>query len=96
MNLGSTIKEIRLKKGFKQNSFAKMCDITQAYLSKIESNNKEPNVSVLKTIASQLEIPLPVLFFLAIDSDDVDPRKKEAFQLIDGMVKSIINNLFVN
>jgi transcriptional regulator with XRE-family HTH domain len=60
MDLGNTIKEYRIQKGYKQNEFAEKCHLTQAYLSKIESNQKEPALSVLRTISSVLQVPLPI------------------------------------
>ncbi|WP_373262779.1 helix-turn-helix domain-containing protein, partial [Bacteroides thetaiotaomicron] len=42
MNIGKIIKETRKSKGLKQQSFAKMCGITQTYLSQIENNVKDP------------------------------------------------------
>ncbi|WP_394750684.1 helix-turn-helix domain-containing protein [Spongiimicrobium salis] len=94
MDLGLAIKSIRKQKGLKQNQFAKLCDITQAYLSQIENNNKEPNLSTLKTISNKLETPLPILFFLSIDSDDISPEKEDAFNIIAPSVKSLINQFF--
>lgn len=63
MDLGETIKSIRKQKGLKQNEFAQLCNITQAYLSQIENNLKEPNLSTLRVISNNLGIPLPILFF---------------------------------
>lgn len=94
MNIGNTIKDIRIKKGYKQNEFAKKCGLTQAYLSKIESNQKEPTLSVLRTIASILEIPLPVMFFHSLTQEDIDPKKQEAFQIILPTIKRMIESFF--
>lgn len=94
MNIGSTIKKIRIQKGFKQTDFADKCQLTQAYLSKIESNKKEPAISVFKTIADGLGVPLPVLFFLSLDEEDIDPKKKEAFQIILPSIKGMIESFF--
>ena len=96
MNLGKAIKSVRKQKGFKQNEFAKICNITQAYLSQIESNNKEPNLSTLKIIAKNLGIPLPILCFMSIDENDISPEKEEAFQMISPSIKALINQFFVN
>ena len=95
MDLGQTIKSIRKQKGLKQNQFAELCDITQAYLSQIENNLKEPNLSTLKVISNNLETPLPILFFLSLDHKDVKPEKAEAFEIIAPSVKSLINQFFV-
>lgn len=94
MDIGNTIKKIRIQKGFKQNEFAEKCHLTQAYLSKIESNQKEPAISVLKTIASNLETPLPVLFFHSLTMEDIDPKKREAFQIILPSIKGMIESFF--
>lgn len=96
MDLGNTIKTLRIQKDLKQNKFAELCNITQAYLSQIENNHKEPNLSTLKKISSKLETPLPILFFLSMDNNDIDPNKKEAYKLIGPSVKSLINEFFVS
>ncbi len=96
MNLGITIKSIRKQKGYKQNIFANKCNITQAYLSQIENNIKDPNLSTLKVISNNLEIPLPVLFFLSIDNEDIPDKKKEAYTLIAPSIKSLINEFFIH
>ncbi|MCB0536871.1 MAG: helix-turn-helix transcriptional regulator [Bacteroidetes bacterium] len=95
MDLGQTIKSIRKQKGLKQNQFAELCEITQAYLSQIENNLKEPNLSTLKVISDKLETPLPILFFLSLDNKDVKPEKAEAFKMIAPSVKSLVNQFFV-
>ncbi len=94
MNLGNTIKDIRKHKSYTQTEFALECGITQTYLSQIENNQKEPNLSVLKTIAEKLAIPLPILFFLSITEEDVQPGKREIFNVISPTVKNIINEIF--
>ncbi|WP_231491327.1 helix-turn-helix domain-containing protein [Pedobacter sp. Leaf170] len=94
MDIGKTIKETRISKGFKQNDFAQKCDLTQAYLSKIESNQKEPALSVLKTIAQNLGVPLPVLFFLSLTTDDIDPKKQDSFDMLLPSIKGLISNFF--
>lgn len=94
MDLGLAIKSIRKQKGLKQNQFAELCDITPSYLSQIENNNKEPNLSILKIISNKLGTPLPILFFLSLDNDDVKPEKKEAFKMIAPSIKSLVNQFF--
>jgi len=94
MNLGSTIKTIRKQKELTQIEFASLCDITQTYLSQIESNLKEPNLSTLKVIGEKLGVPLPILFFLSIDEEDVQPNKRKAFEIIRPSVKSLVHEFF--
>lgn len=94
MDLGNTIKNIRKQKGLNQGQFATVCSITQTYLSQIENNQKEPNLSVLKTIAEKLSVPLPILFFQSLTEDDVQPDKREIFKVIRPSVKKIIDEIF--
>lgn len=94
MNIGFVIKDIRKKKSITQNKFAESCNISQTYLSQIENNLKEPNISTLKIIAENLNIPLPVMFFLALDETDIPEGKKEAYNLLSPSVKAMINTFF--
>jgi len=95
MDLGNAIKKIRKEKGFTQSFLAERCGITQTYLSQIENNSKEPNISTVKKIAKSLDIPMPVLFFLSIDTEDITPEKQEAFEMIQSSVKSLIAKFFL-
>lgn len=95
MDIGNTIRELRRKKGLKQGELADKSDISQAYLSKIENNSKEPTITSLKAIALSLEVPLPILFFHSLTPEDIDPDKREAFKIllpsIKGMVESFVS-----
>jgi len=94
MNLGTVIKDIRKQKGQTQKEFALSCGITQTYLSQIENNSKEPNLSTLKVISLNLEMPLPILFFMSLNEEDISPEKRKAFEIINPSVKSLINEFF--
>jgi transcriptional regulator with XRE-family HTH domain len=94
MDLGNVIKNIRKQKGQTQSEFALACGITQTYLSQIESNLKEPNLSTLKSISENLNIPLPILFFLSMTDEDIHPNKRQAFQIVSPSVKSLVNEFF--
>jgi transcriptional regulator with XRE-family HTH domain len=71
-----------------------LCGITQTYLSQIEGNLKEPNLSTLKAISEKLDMPLPILFFLSMTEDDVQLDKRKAFEIISPSVKSLVNEFF--
>jgi transcriptional regulator with XRE-family HTH domain len=94
MNLGTSISELRKARNIKQNELAGLCNITQAYLSLIENNKKEPNLSILKEIASKLNVPLPVIFFLSIDKSDIPTGKEEIYEAITPTLKKLIENVF--
>jgi len=94
MDLGNVIRNIRKQKGQTQAEFASLCGITQTYLSQIEGNLKEPNLSTLKVISEKLDIPLPILFYLSMDEEDVKPNKREAFKIVRPSVNSLVNEFF--
>ena len=94
MDLGNIIKNIRKQKRLTQIEFASLCGITQTYLSQIESNSKEPTLSTLREISEKLKIPLPILFFLSMTEDDVQPNKRKAFEIVSPSVKSLVNEFF--
>jgi len=94
MDLGKTIKDLRKQKGLTQGQFAIKCDITQTYLSQIENNQRDPNLSVLKTISEKLEIPLPILFFQSMTEEDIKSDKREIFRMIGPDIKNIIDEVF--
>lgn len=94
MDLGTVIKNIRKQKGQTQGEFASTCGITQTYLSQIEGNLKEPNLSTLKLISEKLNMPLPILFFLSMTKEDVQPNKRKAFEIVSPSVKSLVNEFF--
>ena len=96
MNLGGTIKNLRQQKGYNQRDFAIECEITPTYLSQLETNQKEPNLSKLHVFAKVLQIPLPVLFFLSLTPEDIKPDKRKAYELLGPSVKSLINEFFTN
>jgi XRE family transcriptional regulator, regulator of sulfur utilization len=95
MDLGTTIKDIRKQRGLTQEEFAHNCEISQTYLSQVENNQREPNLSTLKAISKELNIPLPILFFLSLTDEDVQPAKRKAFSIVNPSVKSLVNEFFV-
>jgi len=94
MDLGIVIKNMRKQKKLTQKEFASLCGITQTYLSQIEGNLKEPNLSTLKNISEKLNIPLPIMFFLSLTEDDIQPNKRKAFEIASPSVKSLVNEFF--
>lgn len=95
MDLGNAIKNARKQKRIKQNAFAELCGISATYLSQVENNIKEPTISTLEVIAENLEMPLPILFFMALDQKDVSPEKQSAYKLLVPSVQSMVKEFFI-
>lgn len=96
MNLGESIKLLRKRNGLNQSQLAESCDITVTYLSLIENGKKEPTLSLLKTIANNLQVPLPILLFSALTEDDIPEPRKEFFSVIKPSIDSMLQNLIDN
>ncbi|MFM7023099.1 MAG: helix-turn-helix domain-containing protein [Flavobacteriales bacterium] len=95
MDLGTAIKNARKQKQIKQYAFAEKCGISPTYLSQLENNLKEPTIAKLEIIANKLGMPLPILFFMALDEKDVSPEKQYAYNLLVPSVKSMIQEFFI-
>lgn len=93
MKIGSIIKAERKKRGLSQNQLAARCSITVTYLSLIENDKKEPTVSLLRTIAENLNLPLPILIFMSLDDEDIPESKKEFFNIVKPSIDAILQNL---
>jgi XRE family transcriptional regulator, regulator of sulfur utilization len=91
MKLGNTIKELRKQKHIPQEVLAENCGITQAYLSQLENDKKEPNLATLKAISKGLDTPLPLIFFLSMTEDDISESKKGIFAQINPSIKDLVN-----
>lgn len=95
MNIGKAIKDLRKQKGLKQKDFASLCSISATYLCQIEANQRDANISTLKTISDALDVPLPVIFFLSLDQNDISPQKREAFNILAPSINSFITEFFI-
>ncbi len=96
MNIGGAIESVRKQKKIKQNELAEKAFITQSYLSLLENNKKDPNVSTLKNIADALNTPLPVLLFLSLDENDIPETKVGIYKQVEPLLKNLIENLFIH
>ena len=62
MNIGVTIREIRLQRGMSQGDIEKRTGLLRCYLSRVENGHTVPSLETLQKIAGALELPLSQLF----------------------------------
>lgn len=74
MNIGKSIKLIRIQKDLKQIELAEKANISVSYLSLLEQGKRDPNLSTLRNIANALNIPLSIIVFLASDNNNEIPE----------------------
>lgn len=99
MKLGKVIRELRKKKGLNQKEFATLCGITAAYLSQIETGGKSGtkqvgHLTMLQTIATKLEVPLPILMWFTIEDTDIAEHKRAAWKAIHPAVDGMLAGFF--
>lgn len=96
MNIGSAIRSTRKLRGLKQKDLADLCNISSGFLSQIESNQRDFNLSTLETIGKQLNVPLPILFLMALEESDIPNQKKDTFRIISPVFKNLINEVWMH
>jgi transcriptional regulator with XRE-family HTH domain len=62
MNIGNTIRELRLERSMSQGDIEKRTGLLRCYLSRVENGHTIPSLETLKKIAGALEIPLGQFF----------------------------------
>lgn len=96
MKIGKIIKEIRSGKKINQGEFAKMCKVTQTYLSQIEGDIKVPSHTLLSVISKELGVPVSVLSYLAIEKDDVPKKRIKTFEQLSSTIDSLVRSVFLD
>ena len=62
INIGTTIRELRLERNMSQGDIEKRTGLLRCYLSRVENGHTVPSLETLQKIASALEIPLGQFF----------------------------------
>lgn len=88
VDIGRSIKFVRVAAGLRQGEMAKRLGISQNYLSLLENNKSEPSLSLLRKIASEFHVP--VSFLLLEGSVDFDSDEPEVAELLKEVHKLIL------
>lgn len=90
--LGDTIRDARMKKGYTQERFAEMLDISHVHLANIEGSRRKPSVPLLFQMMELLDFSVDALVFperetgQVLHTDGLTDRETEALaRLIDAM-----------
>jgi transcriptional regulator with XRE-family HTH domain len=87
LTLGNAIKLIRTARGISQRDLASELKISANYLSLIESGKREPSLAFLNRLATELGVPIAMLFMFqgepipGVESTDVDKLKELLLKL---------------
>jgi transcriptional regulator with XRE-family HTH domain len=81
MSVGRAVKFARVAAGIKQKDLAHRLDVSPNYLSLVENEKRDPSISFLRNTASEMAIPLGLLF-LNIDSELSEVSREERALLL--------------
>lgn len=62
MDIGSKLKDLRIKNNLTQTELGKKCDLTKGFISQIERNLASPSIATLNDILLSLGSNLKVFF----------------------------------
>lgn len=95
MDIAKSLVDLRVKKKIKQNAAAKLIGISQTYLSQVESGKKDPSTEMLKKIAAVYDMPVSVIFFMAMSEEDFAEDKRALFLMAKPIMEGLINQLIL-
>lgn len=82
MDLGTSIKKLRVEQGMSQKDLASQVGISANAICSIEKNKSFPSKQTIDAICYALQIPVGYLLFSSITDDDVPPHKLEVFKAL--------------
>ena len=59
---GARIRALRLAAGMTQEDLAERCGLFRTYMSRIETGNANPTLTMIHALATSLRVPVPALF----------------------------------
>jgi XRE family transcriptional regulator, regulator of sulfur utilization len=93
MDYAKALRTIRATKGITQKGLAKLLDIDQGYISRIEGNEKKPSLEMLENIAKKLEVPLHALLLLSYEKEDLKNSSDIEVKLMGKQILDVITNM---
>ena len=64
---GARVRELRLAAGLTQEDLAARCGLFRTYMSRIETGNANPTLTMIHALATCLMVPVPALFGVPVE-----------------------------
>jgi transcriptional regulator with XRE-family HTH domain len=88
INIGKTIKKLRIDQELSQEHLAGAADVTPSYLSLIENGRREPSIAVLRRLAGALQVAEEVIIWDAVQlPDKLNPKDRRLCELAKIIVR---------
>lgn len=77
MSIGTAIKLCRDRKRFTLSELSEKSGLSVSYISLLENNKRDPNLSKVESISDALNIPLSLLLFLSEEKEKIESLSPE-------------------
>jgi transcriptional regulator with XRE-family HTH domain len=94
-NLGKTIRELRKRRKLTQSDLSALADVSQTYISQIETGDRIPSIEILNRLGEKIGIPYQIIAFLSLDEDSVSEDKRDAFKQISPAINAMVKEFFL-
>jgi transcriptional regulator with XRE-family HTH domain len=95
IKIGEVLRQQRKLRHLTQKQLAAKVNVSQCYLAQIEKGRRLVSLPILEKFSNYFEMPLGILFFLTLDSDDVCTSKKKSFNQIAPAIYAMIEKFFL-
>ena len=82
MSLGNALKLCRTHKKVSKTQLAQLSGLSISYLTLLEQDKRDPNLSTIEKICDALNIPISIFIFLAFDKNEIDGISHELAKLL--------------
>ena len=93
MNLGKAIKTAR-GNIFTQKEIASVTGVTNIFVSFVETGKRECSISWLRKFSLAVNIPVPVIFIMAMDDEDSQFSTSGDYDEIKNQMNFFVNKMF--
>jgi transcriptional regulator with XRE-family HTH domain len=90
MNIGRAISLCRSAKKISLDDLSQRTELSAAYLSMIENGKRTPTLPSIEKICTALEIPTPIVLFLAAEKDELKGLDSETSSRLSASVLAIM------
>jgi transcriptional regulator with XRE-family HTH domain len=90
MKIGKALKLCRSARDLSLEVVAERAGISTSYLSRLENDKREPSLALIGKVAEALNIPVPVVVFLAAEPGELKGMDKQTEQRFADLALGLI------
>jgi len=94
MKLGSAIQNCRQIRGMSKAELARQIGKSRSYINHLENDDRQPGLTVLKELASKLQIPLSVLILIGSEKISLEGFSEEDLNSLASTLEELIRSAF--